>query len=220
VAEDRANLTRVVGQKGSERTLGFKKGGTSMADDDAGTGGSVRCKIGGSTTTVDSPQTCSELGGDVVKPPKPDKGTSCRKAVGPAARGFGLVDHDIASVAETFMDDVLKASPSGRGFLRALTSIDRYVMEAVRKDPSLMGEVVLAWTTCIAFLEAPDRPNRKAPQFSRSAYRRLSRLGVRLRKSSDDAKFHHSLDLLKAEFGSWVNKSPDQIRTRYRSKAE
>lgn len=181
-----------------------------MADDDAGTS-AVRCRIGGHTSTVDSAQTCADLGGTVVQPPPKRDGTRCRE-IGPTAGGFGFVDYDIVPIAETFMDEVLKKSEPGKRFLKALISIDRFVMDAVRRNPSLMGEVVLAWTTCIAFLGARDS---KKAKFSVSTYRRLGRLERRLRKSSKDARFHRELDFLKAEFKSWVNRSPAEIREKY-----
>ncbi|MDQ3380982.1 MAG: hypothetical protein M3546_11805 [Actinomycetota bacterium] len=185
-----------------------------MADDDAGTS-AVRCKIGGSTSTVDSTQTCTDLGGTVVPPPKPSKGTSCRQAIGPAAGGFGYVDYDMVLIAETFMDEVLKQSKSGRRFLKALMFVDRFVLDAVRKNPALMGEVVLAWSTCIGFVGARDLPRGKTARFSESAYRRMSRLGVRLRKSSKNARFDDEIDFLKVEFKSWVNRSPEEIKRKY-----
>jgi hypothetical protein len=176
----------------------------------------VLCKVGGSTTTVDSAATCSDIGGTVVppKPPKPS-GTHCRTVIGPPATGFGWADHDVARIAEAYMDDVLKNSKSGRRFLKALASIDRFVLDGVRKNPSLMGEVVLAWLTCIAFLDATDSPRGKTATFSNNAYRRLSRLGRGLAKTSGNERFHGELDYLRAEFKSWVNKTPDDVKHRY-----
>jgi hypothetical protein len=99
--------------------------------------------------------------------------------------------------------------------LKALVSIDRFVLDAVRKNPSLMGEVVVGWLTCIAFVDATDSPRSKTATFSNVAYRRLARLGRALAKTSENERFHSELDYLQSEFKSWVNKSPDQIKQRY-----
>jgi hypothetical protein len=182
-------------------------------------GEGVKCKIGGHTTTVDTPKTCTDLGGEVVPPKSPGGGIcgGCGKDIAAMAKGLGLTDQDVIAPSRALLEASVKVTPKTMALVKSMTRADEYITATIRDNPSILGDVMKAMVTGAEFAELVlSKPGGKVdklklPKVTEKYFKRSLK---GLRKGSRNKKFHKELDFLEKELKRWSRKTVAQVRTR------
>ncbi|MFN0051950.1 MAG: hypothetical protein ACKV0T_07150 [Planctomycetales bacterium] len=112
----------------------------------------------------------------------------------------------------------MSISPGARRLVQSLNRADRFFTEAIRDNPSVLGDVTLAMTraaefaTLILLPPGSSTDRFKLPRFTERACRRMLK---GLRKGSQNKKFHKELDFLELELDRWAGKTVAEVRTRF-----
>lgn len=186
-------------------------------------GEGVRCKVGTHTTTVDSPKTCTDMGGEVV-PPKPPSGPicgGCGAAIAGLAKDLGLTDRDVIAPSRALLEAAVKVSPKAMVLVKSMTRADKYITETIRDNPSILGDVMQAMVTGAEFAELVlSKPGGKLDKLKlpKVTERHFKRSIKGLRKGNGNKKFHKELDFLEDELKRWSRKTVAQVRARFLGK--
>lgn len=180
----------------------------------------VRCKLGGSTTTVDSEALCTDLGGTVIPPKKPPTKVcgGCGVAMAKVAEELGWVDGDLVKTSREFLELAVRSTAAGRKLFRALARVDEDFAAAVTANPKVLGALIPSLGLGSAFVRLlPQSADRRTDAliFPRVTQRHFRRTISELRKGSNNKEFQTALAFLDAEFAGWAKKSVAQLRRKY-----
>ncbi len=180
----------------------------------------VRCKIGGSTTTVDTEAQCAELGGTVVKPPGGGGKVcgGCGAAMAKVAQSLGWSGGDLVEVSRSFLELAVRATSSGKKLFKALAKVDEDFGAAVTNNPRVLGAVIPSLALGSEFVRLMSQAPGKATDslvFPRVTQRHFKKTIVELKKGNDDKSFQTALTFLEGEFAGWSKKSVSDLRKMY-----
>ena len=183
-----------------------------------GSGVGLRCKVGDNTTSVDTVEDCTLLGGKVVKK-QGGGGTicgGCGQALFALGKSLGWGEPDGVDAARSFVEAATRATPEGKLLLTALAKVDAHFNDAVDRNPAVLGAVVPALmlgADLARLLTAPPGGPTDRLVFPKVTQKYLQQTIVELAKGSDDHGFLEALASLERGFAHVKDKTVGEIRT-------
>jgi hypothetical protein len=136
------------------------------------------------------------------------------------AKQLGLTDIDVIAPSRAFLESAVKLSPQAHKLVRSMTEADRYIAEALRNNPSTLGDAMLAMVTGAEFAELIlSKPGGRVDKLKlpKVTERYFKRSIKGLRKGSSNKKLHKELDFLERELARWSRKTVAEVRARFLS---
>ena len=139
-------------------------------------------------------------------------------------RSLGQIILDLGTTYQSqiaFRDLVLNTSQIGRRFVKLYYRINPKMLNAARRNPTLLGQAIHTWFIIAPFVQAvvaasdsetkERRPGQRPIRFTRATHQRLIRLLRAIGNEGKDKTLRRDLKEVEAELRRYVGQTSEEV---------